>query len=217
MKNKFLFISFVLLFFILIFSSQCFAVDVNILPEGMYDAMTSDDKNAILNCSYYCILTCSDGGYIITSDVPITVIKTLNSTTNIYNYKFAVEKNGSGIYKSFYYNSDTNIYDFSSDSLVSGNLLAQTSSLYKLTVDSSIYTISESNQILSDTETGEVFYSPSFDEPPVDDDTSKEENIIVDINTIHTDLGVICSILIFFVLVILLKYAYKFFNMFFTI
>ena len=46
---------------------------------------------------------------------------------------------------------------------------------------------------------------------------------IQDINTlnsteleaIHTDLGIITSILIFFVLVILLKYAYKFWDIFF--
>ena len=43
------------------------------------------------------------------------------------------------------------------------------------------------------------------------------ENTTVNLETIHYDLGVICSFLIFFVLVVLLKYAYKFFNMFFTI
>lgn len=32
---------------------------------------------------------------------------------------------------------------------------------------------------------------------------------------IHTDLGNICAILIFFVLVTILKYSYKFFNMIF--
>lgn len=35
------------------------------------------------------------------------------------------------------------------------------------------------------------------------------------LNTIHTDLGFICCFLVFFVLVILLRYIYKFFNMFF--
>ena len=51
-----------------------------------------------------------------------------------------------------------------------------------------------------------------------------EENIVVDntiniqsekLEQIHQDLGIICSFLIAFVLVILLHYAYKFFNMFF--
>lgn len=43
------------------------------------------------------------------------------------------------------------------------------------------------------------------------------ENTTVDLATIHNDLGIICAFLIFFVLVVLLKYAYKFFNMFFII
>lgn len=43
------------------------------------------------------------------------------------------------------------------------------------------------------------------------------EETVVSLDTIHYDLGVICSFLIFFVLVILLKYVYKFFDMFFTI
>ncbi len=37
------------------------------------------------------------------------------------------------------------------------------------------------------------------------------------LNTLHTDLGFICSFLVFFTLVIILKYVYKFFNMFFVI
>ena len=37
------------------------------------------------------------------------------------------------------------------------------------------------------------------------------------LNTVHTDLGVICCFLVFFTLVIILKYVYKFFNMFFVI
>ena len=35
------------------------------------------------------------------------------------------------------------------------------------------------------------------------------------LNLIHTDLGVICCFLVFGVLVLLLYYAYKFFDMFF--
>lgn len=42
-----------------------------------------------------------------------------------------------------------------------------------------------------------------------------EEPVIVDINTIHTDLSVIACFLVFFTLVIILKYIYKFFNMIF--
>lgn len=37
------------------------------------------------------------------------------------------------------------------------------------------------------------------------------------LNQIHNDLGFICCFLVFFVLFILLKYAYKFFDMFFKI
>lgn len=37
------------------------------------------------------------------------------------------------------------------------------------------------------------------------------------LQTIHEDLGVICSFLIFFTLVIILKYIYKWFDMFFKI
>ena len=50
-----------------------------------------------------------------------------------------------------------------------------------------------------------------------------ENIVIVDTTTteqlqqIHTDLGLICSFLIIFVLFILLKYSYKFFDMFFKI
>ena len=46
--------------------------------------------------------------------------------------------------------------------------------------------------------------------------TEQQENVI-SIQDIHNDLGIITSFLIFFVLVILLKYVYKFFNMFFVI
>ena len=35
------------------------------------------------------------------------------------------------------------------------------------------------------------------------------------LDNLHSDLGIICSFLVFFTLVILLKYVYKFFNMFF--
>lgn len=42
-----------------------------------------------------------------------------------------------------------------------------------------------------------------------------EELVNVDINTIHTDLSVIACFLVFFTLVIILKYIYKFFNMIF--
>ena len=44
----------------------------------------------------------------------------------------------------------------------------------------------------------------------VQDQTTTEQ-----LNLIHNDLGFICSFIIFFVLVILLKYAYKFFDIFF--
>lgn len=46
--------------------------------------------------------------------------------------------------------------------------------------------------------------------------SEQQENVIT-IENIHNDLGIITSFLIFFVLVILLKYVYKFFNMFFVI
>lgn len=42
-----------------------------------------------------------------------------------------------------------------------------------------------------------------------------EELVNIDINTIHTDLSVIACFLVFFTLVIILKYIYKFFNMIF--
>lgn len=42
-----------------------------------------------------------------------------------------------------------------------------------------------------------------------------EEPVYVDINTIHTDLSLIACFLVFFTLVIILKYIYKFFNMIF--
>ncbi len=44
----------------------------------------------------------------------------------------------------------------------------------------------------------------------------QQENVIT-LQEIHNDLGIITSFIIFFVLVVLLKYAYKFFNMFFVI
>ena len=44
-----------------------------------------------------------------------------------------------------------------------------------------------------------------------------DNTLIENIQVIHDDLGLICSFLIFFTLVILLKYVYKFFNMFFVI
>ena len=44
------------------------------------------------------------------------------------------------------------------------------------------------------------------------------ENTVVDnLQLIHEDLGVLTSFIIFFVLVLLCHYAYKFFNMFFVI
>lgn len=44
----------------------------------------------------------------------------------------------------------------------------------------------------------------------VQDETTNEQ-----LNLIHNDLGFICSFIIFFVLVVLLKYSYKFFDIFF--
>lgn len=51
------------------------------------------------------------------------------------------------------------------------------------------------------------------------ENTNEIENTteeIQDINILHQDLSAIFSILVFFVLVILLYFVYKFFNMFFT-
>lgn len=42
---------------------------------------------------------------------------------------------------------------------------------------------------------------------------TEELSILADI---HNDLGLICCFLVFFTLVIILKYAYKFFNMIFN-
>lgn len=42
-----------------------------------------------------------------------------------------------------------------------------------------------------------------------------EEPTNININTIHNDLSVIVCFLVFFTLVIILKYIYKFFNMMF--
>lgn len=46
--------------------------------------------------------------------------------------------------------------------------------------------------------------------------TEQQDNVIT-LQDIHNDFGIITSFLVFFVLVILLKYSYKFFNMFFVI
>ena len=46
--------------------------------------------------------------------------------------------------------------------------------------------------------------------------TEQQENVIT-LQEIHNDLGVITSFIVFFVLVVILKYVYKFFNMFFVI
>jgi len=35
------------------------------------------------------------------------------------------------------------------------------------------------------------------------------------LNLIHTDLGVVCSLLIFFAIILLMYFVYKFFRMFF--
>ena len=43
--------------------------------------------------------------------------------------------------------------------------------------------------------------------------TTDDTTVLTDI---HNDLGMICCFLIFFTLVIILKYAYKFFNMIFN-
>ena len=43
----------------------------------------------------------------------------------------------------------------------------------------------------------------------------QDENTIEQLNLLHNDLGFICSFIIFFVLVVLLKYSYKFFDIFF--
>lgn len=49
------------------------------------------------------------------------------------------------------------------------------------------------------------------------DDTTNNITYEEQLSQIHNDLGFICCFLVFFVLVILLKYAYKFFDMFFKI
>ena len=43
------------------------------------------------------------------------------------------------------------------------------------------------------------------------------DNTISDVDILHNDLSAIISILVFFILVILLYFAYKFLNIFFTI
>ena len=71
-------------------------------------------------------------------------------------------------------------------------------------------------------DTANISYNKSDTNVVMDNNTS---TTVVDIsgqynemlNTLHTDLGFICSFLVFFTLVIILKYVYKFFNMFFVI
>lgn len=71
-------------------------------------------------------------------------------------------------------------------------------------------------------DTSNISYNESDTNVVMDNNTS---TTVVDssgqynemLNTLHTDLGFICSFLVFFTLVIILKYVYKFFNMFFVI
>ena len=71
-------------------------------------------------------------------------------------------------------------------------------------------------------DTANISYNKSDTNVVMDNNTS---TTVVDssgqynemLNTLHTDLGFICSFLVFFTLVIILKYVYKFFNMFFVI
>lgn len=49
------------------------------------------------------------------------------------------------------------------------------------------------------------------------EDTTKNTTYNEQLQQIHNDLGFICCFLVVFVLFILLKYAYKFFDMFFKI
>ncbi len=71
-------------------------------------------------------------------------------------------------------------------------------------------------------DTANISYNESDTNVVMDNNTS---TTVVDssgqynemLNTLHTDLGFICSFLVFFTLVIILKYVYKFFNMFFVI
>lgn len=57
----------------------------------------------------------------------------------------------------------------------------------------------------------------------MENETTQNIIVVADTTTteqlqqIHTDLGLICSFLIIFVLFVLLKYSYKFFDMFFKI
>lgn len=43
------------------------------------------------------------------------------------------------------------------------------------------------------------------------------DELLAKLDLLHTDLGFICCFIVFFVLVVLLKYVYKFFDMFFYI
>lgn len=85
------------------------------------------------------------------------------------------------------------------------------------------------NEVQADrtTEENTTFYSDEPENPKDELETNEvvQENTVVEdtsinlqnekLDQIHQDLGIICSFLIIFALVIVFKYVYKFFNMFF--
>ena len=62
--------------------------------------------------------------------------------------------------------------------------------------------------------TEEIISTENIEETQTETIQTTEELTLL--TNIHNDLGFICCFLIFFTLVIILKYAYKFFNMIFT-
>lgn len=62
--------------------------------------------------------------------------------------------------------------------------------------------------------TEEIISTENIEETQAETIQTTEELTLL--TNIHNDLGFICCFLIFFTLVIILKYAYKFFNMIFN-
>lgn len=242
MKKKiFIMFLFVFLFFIILFNNKSYACSTEDLPEEIRNLITGEDLTNFNNSKYYLLIENAyyQCYYLLFKDSPFECTTTSSFSSNSgtsYKYQFHFDESNSCYY--LYFTFKDNTYALTSSKLrtndVSITYHFKSSLSVKWDYDAEIIS---ANADFVNSETGEVYYkyvapepsptptpeptpepepepSPS---PSPGEDTGDNEDEEVSLSVIHEDLGLICSFLIFFSLVIILIYVYKFFNMFFTI
>ena len=235
MKKKiFIMFLFVFLLFIILFNNKSYACSTDDLPEEIGGLLTGDDLTNFNNSKNYLLFkyTNSEKYSLLFKDSPFkcTIREFSSSLQHTFGYNFAFDDNNSCYIIAFTFSNG--VYSLSSSSVRTSSI-SYVYNVVSSSIGNDFVNIISSNADFVNSETGEVYYKYVSSEPsptptpePTPDpssspspgeDTGDNEDEEVSLSVIHEDLGLICSFLIFFSLVIILIYVYKFFNMFFTI